>query len=136
MKKKVIIAVLLCVLVGAVVAIFVFVKNDSEKSAGSSENKSSSEPITNAVEIKSLIDKCIEENGYKIGVRVEIQDSGNWNIDGPNHDIVIVRTFMDHSHRSEIETWGEYMSEIHEKVYECISENNIDSNYVLVGSEE
>ncbi len=136
MKKKVIIAVLLCVLVGAFVAIFVFVKNDSEKSAGSSENKSSSEPITNAVEIKSLIDKCIEKNGYKIGVSVGIQDSGNWNIDGPNHDIVIVRTFVDHSHRSEIENWGEYMSEIHEKVYECISENNIDSNYVLVGSQE
>lgn len=131
MKKKVIIAVLLCVLVGAAAAIFAFVKNDSGKSS-----VSSAELITDPEKIKNLIDNCIEENGYKYGVRVGIQDSGNWNIDGPNHDIVIVRTFVDHSHRSEIESWGEYMSEIHEKVYECISENNIDSNYVLVGSEE
>ena len=131
MKKKVIIAVLLCVLVGAVVAIFLFVKNDSEKSS-----VSSAELITDPEKIKNLIDNCIEENGYKYGVRVEIQDSNRWIHDEPNHDIVIVGLFIRYKNRSKIENWDEYLGGIREKVLECISDNNIDKNYVIIDQTE
>ncbi|SFC46038.1 hypothetical protein [Ruminococcus albus] len=174
MKKKILFAVLLCVLVVASVAIFVFVKNDSGKSAVNSEKtssesdetsasaentssdneensvisenssseieetsvvydeSSSAELITDPEKIKSLIDKCIEENGYKLGVRVGIDNSKNWILDEPEHEIVIVGLSVDYNRRSEIENWDEYLGEISDKVLECISDNNIDENYVFV----
>jgi hypothetical protein len=96
------------------------------------DESSSAELITDAETIKSLIDDCIEENGFKLGVGVEIQDSKNWLPDEPDHEIVIVGLSVDYNRRSEIENWDEYLGEINDKVLECISDNNIDENYVIV----
>lgn len=96
------------------------------------DESSSAELITDPEKIKSLIDKCIEENGYKLGVRVGIDNSKNWILDEPEHEIVIVGLSVDYNRRSEIENWDEYLGEISDKVLECISDNNIDENYVFV----
>ena len=96
------------------------------------DESSSAELITDAETIKSLIDNCIEENGFKLGVGVGIQDSKNWLPDEPDHEIVIVGLSVDYNRRSEIENWDEYLGEISDKVLECISDNNIDENYVIV----
>ncbi len=128
MKKRVIIAVLLCVLVGAAAAIFAFVKNDSEKSSASS-----SELITDIDTIKEIIEEHLADNGYELGFKVVFGNSSDW-IDrsAPNHDIVIVRLQKDHDRSSEIESWDNYFSDVRKSVIECISENNIDKNYVAI----
>ena len=105
---------------------------ESEEISTAYDESSSAELITDAETIKSLIDDCIEENGFKLGVGVEIQDSKNWLPDEPDHEIVIVGLSVDYNRRSEIENWDEYLGEISDKVLECISDNNIDENYVIV----
>lgn len=106
--------------------------SEIEETSAVYDESSSAELITDVETIKSLIDNCIEENGYKLGVNVGIDHSKNWLHDEPDREIVIVGLSVDYNRRSEIENWDEYLGEIREKVLECISQNNIDRNYVII----
>ncbi|WP_295156025.1 hypothetical protein [uncultured Ruminococcus sp.] len=137
-NKKIIIAIMPCIIAAAVAVFFAVKPDNNENNAIPAESDTSSaetvtELITDTEEIKSLIDSCIEENGYELGVRVGIGDSQVQNGDTePNRKIVIVTLSVDRDRRSEIEHWDAYLNEIADNVLECVSENNIDRDYVVI----
>ena len=138
MKKKILTVVILCVIAAAIVVFFAVKHNSGEKPDVSADSETSSaELITDAVEIKRLLDKCIEENGYELGVRVEIHDSQAWNPDSePNYEFVIIGLQVDHYRRDEIENWDKYFEDVKEAVEKCIDDNNIDRKYAIIDQQD
>jgi hypothetical protein len=133
MKKKILTAVILCVIAAAIVVLFAVKHNSGEKPDVSADSETSSaELITDAVEIKRLLDKCIEENGYELGTQVFIDSREKYIADSSAYDIVVVKLSVNYERRDEIESWDSYFKEIREAVEKCIDDSNIDKNYVII----
>lgn len=133
MKKKILTVVVLCVIAAAIVILFAVKHNSGEKPDVSADSETSSaELITDAVEIKRLLDKCIEENGYELGTQVFIDSREKYIADSSAYDIVVVKLSVNYERRDEIESWDSYFKEIREAVEKCIADSNIDKNYVII----
>ena len=133
MKKKILTVVILCVIAAAIVVLFAVKHNSGEKPDVSADSETSSaELITDAVEIKRLLDKCIEENGYELGTQVFIDSREKYIADSSAYDIVVVKLSVNYERRDEIESWDSYFLEIREAVEKCIDDSNIDKNYVII----
>lgn len=133
MKKKILTVVILCVIAAAIVVLFAVKYNSGEKPDVSADSETSSaELITDAVEIKRLLDKCIEENGYELGTQVFIDSREKYIADSSAYDIVVVKLSVNYERRDEIESWDSYFKEIREAVEKCIDDSNIDKNYVII----
>lgn len=134
MKKIIILVSIICLIAAIVGIIFAVKSKDDEKHTVTvNSDTSSNVQITDVEKIKEIIEERLSDNGYELGFKVVFGKSSDW-IDrsAPNHDIVIVRLQKDHDRSSEIESWDNYFSDVRKSVIECISENNIDKNYVVI----
>jgi hypothetical protein len=107
--------------------------NNEKSSVSADSDTSSNVQITDVEKIKEIIEERLSDNGYELGFKVVFGKSSDW-IDRsePDHDIVIVRFQKNPDRSEEVESWDEYFSEVRKFVNECISDNNIDKNYVII----
>ena len=107
--------------------------NNENSSVSADSDTSSNVQITDVEKIKEIIEERLSDNGYELGFKVVFGKSSDW-IDrsAPDHDIVIVRFQKNPDRSEEVESWDEYFSEVRKFVNECISDNNIDKNYVII----
>ncbi|MCR5542090.1 MAG: hypothetical protein K6F71_14880 [Ruminococcus sp.] len=134
MKKIIILVSIICLIAAIVGIIFAVKSKDDEKHTVTvNSDTSSNVQITDVEKIKEIIEERLSDNGYELGFKIVFGKSSDW-IDrsAPDHDIVIVRFQKNPDRGEEVESWDEYFSEVRKFVNECISDNNIDKNYVII----